>query len=337
MRFRFFALMIGGFCPVVISAQVLRVDYSYDSSGFFTRHPAARAALEQAAADISRVLTGTFSGSPDNPIVGERGRTRVEISWESTINHPSKSDPTRVTTAGFTADTITVYAGAKPLVKKLGLGETGGISISLKASGYGSGWAAAMAAAEKTFNAGMRADQGPILHTMTGSLAIGDTTTKYALRYGVLTGSISFNNDADGDGTADRDLSGLWHFDHTTAVAAGTNDFYSVALHELLHVLGFGSGASWESRVDGNAWRGPMASARQGGGAGLIALDRSHLTEGTMSTTLDGGRPQQAVMDPALTVGTRNSLTALDAAILSDLGYDVAGEAEPASRPPASR
>ena len=37
-----------------------------------------------------------------------------------------------------------------------------------------------------------------------------------------------------------RDGSTTWHFNHTTAPAGSVTDFYSVAIHELAHALGFG-------------------------------------------------------------------------------------------------
>jgi hypothetical protein len=53
-------------------------------------------------------------------------------------------------------------------------------------------------------------------------------------------------------------LDSYWHYDHTSPVAAGQNDFYSVALHELLHSIGFGSsdnldGTGLRDDLDGSA------------------------------------------------------------------------------------
>ena len=48
--------------------------------------------------------------------------------------------------------------------------------------------------------------------------------------------------DGDNDGSQDSilDMDDYWHFDHTLDPASGKNDFYSVAVHEILHTMGFG-------------------------------------------------------------------------------------------------
>ena len=47
-----------------------------------------------------------------------------------------------------------------------------------------------------------------------------------------------------------------WHYDHTTSVDAGQFDFYSAALHELLHAIGFGTSNSWDDLVSRGIFTG---------------------------------------------------------------------------------
>jgi hypothetical protein len=50
-----------------------------------------------------------------------------------------------------------------------------------------------------------------------------------------------------------------------------------------------------------------------------------------MSTVFGTATAQEAAMDPDLTSGTRKMLTALDAAALTDIGWNVAAVPEPTS------
>jgi len=107
------------------------------------------------------------------------------------------------------------------------------------------------------------------------------------------------------------------HFDHTTP-----SDFFTVALHELLHVLGVGTSDTWTSLVSGTNYLGANGIAANGGsGTGIIFSDGDHLAVGTQSTRISDGSIQTAVLDPALVQGTRRNLTDLDIALLQDLGF----------------
>jgi hypothetical protein len=132
-----------------------------------------------------------------------------------------------------------------------------------------------------------------------------------------------FDRDTNNDGVADTDaiLNNSWQFDYNQS-PVGKNDFYSVALHEILHALGFGASDSWQAHVTGgHSWNGSQVVGLLGTGTNVLGVDDAHIAEGLMSARLSDGGVQEAVMDPSLTVGTRKTLTWLDLAFLRDIGW----------------
>lgn len=131
------------------------------------------------------------------------------------------------------------------------------------------------------------------------------------------------------------DLDSVWHFDHTTAPPAATNDFFSVAMHEIGHALGLGSSDEWLARIAGagdDAYFFGEAAIEEYGTVVPIAFDvvdevpvadEGHWREDVMSHVFGSSVAQEALMDPNITVGTRKRLTALDAAALTDIGWTV--------------
>lgn len=113
------------------------------------------------------------------------------------------------------------------------------------------------------------------------------------------------------------DTTANWYFDNdiSTVESFGTqNDFFSVAVHELVHLLGFGGGLKWDSLLINNegvyTFNG-AASKALNGGAPVSLADMAHWSDGS------------ALMSTSLTEGERKYLTALDLAGLSDLGYAI--------------
>jgi len=143
-----------------------------------------------------------------------------------------------------------------------------------------------------------------------GSRGQGVTSGTSAVDFAPWGGSISFNS-----GSA-------WHFGLTTAgLDSGEADFLSVALHELGHVLGFGTADSFDARISGSDFVGSEA--------GRVALsgDLAHWAEGT--TSFVGGLSQETAMDPTLHFGTRKEFTDLDFAAMKDIGWEVTPVPEP--------
>ncbi|HSO39233.1 MAG TPA: hypothetical protein VLT33_42195 [Labilithrix sp.] len=114
------------------------------------------------------------------------------------------------------------------------------------------------------------------------------------------------------------DASTSFHFDPDpelgAPVPAGKLDFVSVALHEIGHVLGFGTADAFKKQITSGAFTGPKARALFGGPLPLTA-DLAHVPNGTMS----GG--QRMLMDTSDATGARYLPTPLDQAVLQDLGH----------------
>lgn len=98
-------------------------------------------------------------------------------------------------------------------------------------------------------------------------------------------------------------------------------DFYSVAVHELTHVLGIGTSDSWDARVTATGFAGTASVAAYGGIVPLTG-DAAHWAAGT--TSFVDGLSQQAALTAAIAGGTRKHMTELDWAALSDVGWQVA-------------
>jgi len=127
-------------------------------------------------------------------------------------------------------------------------------------------------------------------------------------------GFISFNKDYS-----------HWFFDTTLAtdddIGAQQIDFLSVAVHEMAHVLGFGTADSFKRWVTGDTYDGPNTPATP-----LDGYD-FHWLEGTTSTI--HGVSFEAAMDPSIDAGQRKLLTDLDWNALRDIGWQVSPAPEP--------
>lgn len=101
------------------------------------------------------------------------------------------------------------------------------------------------------------------------------------------------------------------------APAANQYDFDSVALHEMMHVFGFGlENPSFERYVSNGYYVGPNAASVYGGAIPMQA--GSHSDHFAAGITYAG---QQAVMNPAIQPGAMKRMTALEYASLRDVGW----------------
>lgn len=221
-------------------------------------------------------------------------------SWTAVFFNPSVSSITYLTPSNLSiaANDIRIYVGAVDLGGSV-LGRGGPGSYSSSGS---SAWNNIVAARGQTG-------------------ALSNTT---ATDFGPWGGAISFSSTAS------------WYFDsnpNTVESFPGQNDFYSVAVHEIGHVLGIGTAASWFTYVSGSTFTGSNSvasyNATSGGNGTSVALssDQAHWANGTLSIALGVGGSQEAALDPDLTTGTRKYFTALDMAGLQDIGWTTVPEA----------
>lgn len=218
-------------------------------------------------------------------------------SWTAQISNPSTGTGTNINNLSIAADTILVYVGARNLPSGLGLGGPGGFSSS----------------GTPTFNQELET---------RGETGVDTNNPANSTDFGPWGGSISFDNNVQ------------WHFG-LDATPTGQNDFYSVALHETAHVLGFGTSASFTRLINGsNLFVGTEATADYGqpvpmDGHDGGSPDDAHFESGITSFVPGTATFQESAMDPAITTGTRKVMTNLDWAALEDLGWDVTDVAGP--------
>jgi hypothetical protein len=312
--------------PLAAHALIIELDYQFDT-GFFSAQPEAKAALEAAAFDLGSAL-GTSLGEISADIFsGSSGDATATFNWKVNFTNPSTGS--RITLDTFTAapDTIKIYAGARLLTgSTLGQGGPGtaGFSFggSLNTGVSAAQWDLALDNAEFASNAMLLRGAGPIMQSYSGSAPQQGAQGLYTVAAGAIVGNIWFDSDTNNDGVADVDG---WHFNHKTSVAAGKNDFYSVALHELAHAIGFGGSRTWSDLSSANQWAGSEARALNNQ-SGLNLIDGSHVVEGFMSPRISDGEMQESALAPTLANGSRKSLTKIDVAILRDLGYSAVPE-----------
>ncbi len=159
---------------------------------------------------------------------------------------------------------------------------------------------------------------GPGGYSWSGSASWGSlVATRGWSGFSTWGGSIAF------------DTTETWHFGMSTSDLGSTQlDFYSVATHELGHLLGFGTASQWFALAPGSTFNGPHAEAVYGGPVPVDTTDTGHWANGVQ---ING---QYASMDPALNYGERRTWTSLDEAALLDIGWHAGTPVSPPASPP---
>jgi len=106
----------------------------------------------------------------------------------------------------------------------------------------------------------------------------------------------------------------------------GENDFLSVAVHEIGHVLGVGTSGAFDRWIVGDTFTGPNAQVVNGGDPIPLDGDHAHVEEGHWDDVVS--------LDPALMTGTRVLLSNHDKALLADIGYEIDGFDKQGATPP---
>lgn len=166
------------------------------------------------------------------------------------------------------------------------------------------------------------AQAGPAGYSASGDATwVNQTVEKRDLSLGAYArtavGSLSFNSATS------------WFFDPTpqaNATFAGQYDFFSVAAHELLHVLGFGitdTGWGWKANLFGGTFNGSRSLDEKSSAQLGISLNAGsdHWAQNTLSFSMRDGTSQETLMDPDIGTGVRKYLTTLDLRAMTDIGY----------------
>ena len=205
-------------------------------------------------------------------------------SWRLVFNDPSTGESTEVLNPVINEDELRIFMGARDLPgTTLGLGGAGGWQAN--------GSSSFLLAIEGR-------GQGGATGTDAGQTDVA-----------LWGGSIVFDNQAN------------WHTGLTTVgLNAGEHDLYSVALHEMLHVLGFSDETPAFANLISSSgdFLGPRAQqVADAGDTSLDPDDLAHWREGLTS------RGQEAAMDPTFATGQRKLLTPLDLAAMEDIGWEL--------------
>lgn len=215
-------------------------------------------------------------------------------TWTATFSNPSTGSIQGIENLIIGNGVIIVYAGARDLPgDTVGLGGPGGFSVGGSAAFVNS----------------------VALRGQTGASDPNPTD------FGPWGGSITF------------DALTAWHFDQditTIESFPSITDFYSVALHELAHLLGIGTADSWYTYVGSttDTFHGPKSIALNGGVPVPLDSGIDHWADGTTSNVLSPVvlNLQETAMDPVFFEGTRKYFTELDFAGLDDIGWTVIPE-----------
>ncbi len=291
----------------------IHIDYSYDTNHFFgSGNPQgaaagsqAKASVEAAASFYSSILTDSFSSitvPQSYPSTAPGSNGVYHWDWQEQFPNPSSNSGTQVNVQNpnVGSDQYVVYVGGSSLTGgEAGRGGPGGYTYSTSITGTDS-----FTTSDNVYISATTASFTTAITTR------GQQDSKFS-RWG---GAITFDNDS----------SSTWFFDQTGTPAGNVIDFYSVALHELAHTIGFGASSDWQALVSGTNFVGGNAITQNGGSAVPLSADLSHWANGKTSVIYGSSTPQETLMDPDLTNGTRKRLTELDAAALKDIGWSLA-------------
>ena len=199
-------------------------------------------------------------------------------SWVAKFKHPVTGLDTSRTNLSIAANELLVFVGARDLAGfEGGLADRGGFSAQSTRPAF---VAAVQTRGQSGATASPASDVGP------------------------WGGSIAFDSGQN------------WYFG-TNASNLQNNqlDFASVASHELMHVMGFGTTASWDNKIINSRFVAPNTTAVYGNSIPLA--DADHFAN---NLQIDGRKP---TMTQIINAGERLLPTRLDLAGLQDIGWQL--------------
>lgn len=309
-----------------LTALEIRVDYRFDTNGFFD-DPAARAVMEAAAKRWSRVIDQTLL--PVNMTDGEFIDGRFEII------HPSTGEIYVMSAAEGEKTDFNVQGGGLPVADEYLDGFTLEEDV----------WILFVGA--RVINEAARG--GPI--GGGGNLGVVFSDPESFLNRGFNEGAESL---AMLGGAISFDLDRNWNFNLANLGSGSALDFYTVALHEIGHGLGLNSRAvaEWRDLINGDRFVGQnvIAVYQEETGVAVSGLKIEspeprdyHWKTGEYDSklfplgtplyfgTVGPNRPQDLLMEPSFMTGVfdRLEITNIDVAALRDLGWSVISEDPP--------
>lgn len=297
LRFAFlFLFSVSGLVASPAKALTFVVDYTYDTLNFFNTQ-AKKDVFEAAIASVGDNIPDTLAAI--TPVAPEH--------WEIYFDRPDTGATATIYDPTISANTLVIYAGGRDLASPtLAQAGPGGYAVT---ACYGS--------------------PGNLCEQARYRGESGETSGPTATESAWWGGAITFDTALESGQS--------WYFGDLSGSPGGSqHDFWSVTLHELAHLLGFGiQGGSgdetpWQNQISGGQFTGTNSVAESGGNVPLHS-GLGHWANGTMSTVAGTSTPQETALDPSITIGTRKLMTDLDYAGLQDIGWDVSYVPEPGS------
>ena len=329
MKLRWFAtILVLIFAWGASSAWAINIVLDYSDDSFFAAHPTAMTTLNAAAQYVSSLITTPLSATTDTSTANVNGSS-VTFDFNYSITNPTTGATQTIDPAVLASNQVRIFVGVQKINSggEAAAGQPGGAGVNASASYFNQpDLTAAFNNAQTAAKINMGRGGGPAIGNLSSSLNTAFGSLPFSINYGSSVGSVWFDVDTNNDGIVDTDaqLNSYWQFDSTKPVGANQTDFYSVALHELLHSLGFGTALSWKNEIPSSApqsWLGSQVISLVGTGQNVLGPDAQHVSSSLLSTRLTDGGVQQAIMSPTIKTGTREGVTRLDLAFLRDMGW----------------